>query len=289
MLLTGFFRVVSGRVDEHTLPGIIYKDTDFLVLDKPSGWSVVPGKHVGGMHLLRLLPSLQFGMEDLQGRQMSLGQNSKSFPTWPQEPPRLVHRLSTEMSGVLLLARHKAAASFAKDMVAQRSFWKRELWAVVCGRTPKSGQVSMPLALKRLGKGSVAKPVREDDGGLPALTDYSSVLYSPLAGGLTLLSMNPYSGRYHQTRAHCAFGLRAPMVGDPVYYQMSNELSTVSDFKVKCLGQATRCLCSYVPSKDAMSRKRVETSQSNSLSKPRGDVEPLDPHKKQKVQSRKTA
>eukprot|EP00439_Symbiodinium_sp_Y106_P006160 s4742_g1.t1 len=191
---------------------IIYKDTDFLVLDKPSGWSVVPGKHVGGMHLLRLLPSLQFGME---------------------EPPRLVHRLSTEMSGVLLLARHKAAASFAKDMVAQRSFWKRELWAVVCGRTPKSGQVSMPLALKRLGKGSVAKPVREDDGGLPALTDYSSVLYSPLAGGLTLLSMNPYSGRYHQTRAHCAFGLRAPMVGDPVYYQMSNELSTVSDFKVK--------------------------------------------------------
>ncbi|CAE7488591.1 unnamed protein product [Symbiodinium sp. CCMP2456] len=191
---------------------IIYKDTDFLVLDKPSGWSVAPGKHVGGMHLLRLLPSLQFGME---------------------EPPRLVHRLSTEMSGVLLLARHKAAASFAKDMVAQRSFWKRELWAVVCGRTPKSGQVSMPLALERLGKGSVAKPVREDDGGLPAMTEYSSVLYSPLAGGLTLLSMNPYSGRYHQTRAHCAFGLRAPMVGDPVYYQMSNELSTVSDFKVK--------------------------------------------------------
>ena len=51
--------------------GIIYKDTDFLVLDKPSGWSVAPGKHVGGMHLLRLLPSLQFGMEDLQGEQNS--------------------------------------------------------------------------------------------------------------------------------------------------------------------------------------------------------------------------
>ena len=33
--------------------------------------------------------------------------------------------------------------------------------------------------------------------------------------------MNPYSGRYHQTRAHCAFGLRAPIVGDPVYYALS--------------------------------------------------------------------
>ena len=93
----------------------------------------------------------------------------------------------------------------------------------------------MPLMSERMGKGLVAKPAREDDGGLPAMTEYSSILYSPLAGGFTLLSMNPYSGRYHQTRAHCAFGLRAPVVGDPVYYQLSNEVSTVSDFKVRRL------------------------------------------------------
>merc|ERR1719469_1125085 len=91
---------------------VLYKDTDFLAIDKPAGWSVSPGRHVGGMHLKRLLPSLQFGLE---------------------EPPRFVHRLSTELSGVLLLARHRAAAEYAKDMITQRTFWQRCYWALVCG------------------------------------------------------------------------------------------------------------------------------------------------------------
>ena len=49
------------------------------------------------------------------------------------------------------------------------------------------------LSQERHGKKNVAKPLREDDGGLPAFTEYSSVRFSPLCGGLTLLSMNPYS------------------------------------------------------------------------------------------------
>ena len=124
-------------------------------------------------------------------------------------------------------------------MIAQRSFWQRDFWALVCGRTPHTGQVSMPLpglmlswrrrssainvtilvfdltwldfswfflgferyqvfwmvllffaafwsttlgrllprrkttrlALERHGPRNVAKPVREDDGGLPAMTE----------------------------------------------------------------------------------------------------------------------
>ena len=44
----------------------------------------------------------------------------------PHQPLRVIDRLASE------------------DMIAQRAFWQRELWALVCGRTPKSGQVSMP-------------------------------------------------------------------------------------------------------------------------------------------------
>jgi len=33
-----------------------------------------------------------------------------------QEPPKFVHRLSTEITGILLLARHKAAAAYAKAL-----------------------------------------------------------------------------------------------------------------------------------------------------------------------------
>lgn len=202
----------SATAPDWLLRRVVYKDTDFLAIDKPMGWTVNPGKHVGDQHLQRLLPSLQFGME---------------------EPPKFVHRLSTEITGVLLLARHKAAAAYAKDMITQRAFWQRDFWALVCGRTPKSGSVSMPLSQERHGTRNVAKPLREDDGGLPAFTEYSSVRFSALCGGLTLLSMNPYSGRHDQTRAHCAFGLRAPIVGDPVYYELSNRLSEETDFKVR--------------------------------------------------------
>lgn len=191
---------------------VLYKDTDFIAINKPAGWSVLPGRHVGGMHLQRLLPSIQFGLE---------------------EPPRLVHRLSTELSGVLLLARHRAAASFAKDMIRQRAFWQRAFWGVACGRAPQSGTVSMPLAQEQRNNRKVAKPRREDDGGLPALTEYRTLRYSPLAGGLSLLELNLYSGRHHQGRAHCAFGLRAPLLGDPIYYELSNHLNVETAFKVR--------------------------------------------------------
>jgi len=204
--------VVGSEPPGWLLKRVLYKDTDFLAINKPSGWSVQPGKHVGGMHLQRLLPTLQFGMD---------------------EAPRFVHRLSTELSGVILLARHKAAATYAKDMIRQRAFWERSFWGVACGRTPKAGTVALPLAQERRHDREVSKPRREDDGGAPALTEYRTVLYSPMAGGLSLLEMNPYTGRYHQTRAHCAFGLRAPLLGDPLYYELSNRLNTETEYKVR--------------------------------------------------------
>lgn len=193
------------------LDRVLYKDTDFLAIDKPAGWAVHPGKHIGGMHLQRLLPTLRFGLD---------------------EDPRFVHRLSTEIGGVILLARHKAAAVYAKDMIRQRAFWQRAFWAVCCGRTPGKGTVALPLKTEQLRERNITKPCREEDGGLAALTEYSSVRYSPLGGGLSLVELNPYTGRYHQTRAHCAFGLRAPMVGDPIYYDMSNRLNSETEFKV---------------------------------------------------------
>eukprot|EP00443_Scrippsiella_acuminata_P072128 CAMPEP_0115525176 /NCGR_PEP_ID=MMETSP0271-20121206/81597_1 /TAXON_ID=71861 /ORGANISM="Scrippsiella trochoidea, Strain CCMP3099" /LENGTH=225 /DNA_ID=CAMNT_0002956771 /DNA_START=1 /DNA_END=675 /DNA_ORIENTATION=+ len=150
----------GSEIEGWLVERVLYKDTDFLAIDKPAGWSVLPGKHVGGMHLKRLLPSLQFGLE---------------------EPPRFVHRLATELSGVMLLARHRAAASYAKDMIRQRAFWQRAYWGVACGRTPKSGTIAMPLAQERRGDRMVAKPRREDDDGLPALTEYKTLRYSPLA------------------------------------------------------------------------------------------------------------
>jgi len=193
------------------LERVLYKDTDFLVIDKPAGWSMQPGRKIGDMHLQRLLPSLQFGLE---------------------QPPKFVHRLSTELSGVLLLARHQAAAAYAKDMVRQRAFWQRSFWGVACGRTPQTGTVSLPLKQVRHREREISQPMREVDGGQPALTEFRTVMYSPLASGMSLLEMNLYTGRFHQSRAHCAFGLRAPLLGDPIYYDFSNRINSETAYKV---------------------------------------------------------
>eukprot|EP00927_Polykrikos_kofoidii_P046585 TRINITY_DN40774_c0_g1_i1.p1 TRINITY_DN40774_c0_g1~~TRINITY_DN40774_c0_g1_i1.p1 ORF type:complete len:598 (-),score=56.78 TRINITY_DN40774_c0_g1_i1:46-1839(-) len=205
--------------DDWLLRRVLYKDTDLLVIDKPPGWAVAPGKWVGDAHLQRLLPTLKMGLD---------------------ESPKFVHRLSTELCGVLVLARHRAAAAYAKDMVRQRAFWQRSMWAVVCGRTPPSGTVSIPLAQERHRSRDVSKPRREDDGGLAALTEYKTLRFSPLAGGLSLLELTPYSGRHHQVRAHCAFGLRTPIVGDGDYYYLSNQLNTQTDYRVQYHSEDSR-------------------------------------------------
>lgn len=45
-----------------------------------------------------------------------------------QEPPKFVHRLSTEITGILLLARHKAAAAYAKALqLFLSSTWKKDV------------------------------------------------------------------------------------------------------------------------------------------------------------------
>ena len=67
---------------------VIYRDADMIALNKPPGLPVQGGSHVA-RHLDGLLGALRFDAA---------------------ETPRLVHRLDRDTSGVLLLARHAAAA-----------------------------------------------------------------------------------------------------------------------------------------------------------------------------------
>ncbi len=163
---------------------VLYRDNNMLALNKPAGLAVQGGSGQR-RHLDALSEALRFDAE---------------------EPPRLVHRLDKETSGVLLLARHRHAA---RDLT--RLFRDGEVaktyWAVVAG-VPRSaaGEIDRPLT-----KGT--ERVEEDATGRPAVTHYRTISATE---GRAWLVLSPLTGRTHQLRVHCAL-IGAPILGDRKY------------------------------------------------------------------------
>lgn len=109
----------------------------------------------------------------------------------------LVHRLDKEVSGTLLVARDIGAARiFGKSFRDHRV--EKIYWALVVGKPPEDvGRIEIAID----GKG--------------ASTDYCVVQNLDSFG--TWLALRPRTGRKHQLRIHCAFGIECPIVGDPRY------------------------------------------------------------------------
>ena len=169
---------------------VIHKDADVLAINKPPGLAVQGGT---GMtrHLDAMLDALRFDAP---------------------ERPRLVHRLDKDTSGVLLLARNRAAA--AKLAEAMRGREARKIyWAVVVGvPKPRRGRLDLPLA-KVLGKrGERVAPDEEE--GKRATTLYTVV--DSVGNKAAWLALMPLTGRTHQLRVHCA-ALGTPILGDGKY------------------------------------------------------------------------
>ncbi|MCA8931505.1 MAG: RluA family pseudouridine synthase [Rhodospirillaceae bacterium] len=170
---------------------VLYRDADLLVIDKPAGLAVQGGSGTT-VHLDGLLAALQFEAA---------------------EPPRLVHRLDRDTSGVLVLARHRAAARTLT--AAFRSKQTRKLyWAAVVGRPhPAQGRVDQPLAKRRGGSGQ-EKMAADGADGEPAVTLYRTIDHAQKTA--SWLALLPLTGRTHQLRAHCA-ALGTPILGDGKY------------------------------------------------------------------------
>jgi len=132
---------VSGRLSEADArmirATVIYRDDDVLAIDKPPGLPVQGGsrqvRHVDGMG-----EALRFGYD---------------------EPPRLVHRLDKDTSGVLLLARtRRAAGALAAAFRARET--RKIYWAAVAGvPAPASGTVNYGL-VKSSGRGTAGEAER---------------------------------------------------------------------------------------------------------------------------------
>ncbi|HDO51145.1 MAG TPA: RluA family pseudouridine synthase [Rhizobiales bacterium] len=172
---------------------VIHKDKDILALNKPAGLAVQGGTGTT-RHIDKLLDGLQFDAS---------------------ERPRLVHRLDKDTSGVLLLARNRAAASALGDTLKDRAAIKT-YWALLKGvPSPRRGEISLRL-VKKGGAGAERIHIAEEGeaGAMKAITRYAVI--EPAGSKLCWAALWPLTGRTHQLRVHLA-AIGHPIVGDGKY------------------------------------------------------------------------
>ncbi len=169
---------------------ILYEDGEALVIDKPAGLPIERPRKGG--------PSLEDHLEALK-----LG-----F----QRAPMPVHRLDTDTSGCLLLARNpKALKRFNRafeDRLVEKSYL-----AILDG-LPEGDSGTIELALSKISSKEKGWRMIAAKKGKPAITHWEQV---GLVGERAVIRFRPETGRTHQLRIHALAGLGYPLLGDPVY------------------------------------------------------------------------
>lgn len=169
---------------------VLFLDGEALVIDKPAGLAVDPPRD-GSLSLDNHLESLKFG-----------------FRRWP----RAVHRLDRDTSGCLLLSRNPKAHGRFQRAFEAGLVGKRYL-AVLDGTIDaEAGEVDLPLL--KVSTAEAGWRIVADDKGKPSRSAWRVL---DRRDGRSLVEFRPATGRTHQIRVHAATGLRAAVVGDPVY------------------------------------------------------------------------
>lgn len=173
-------------------PRVVYADLHLVVCDKPSGMPSVPARtSLDPPDVARRLAA-EFG------------------------PLEAVHRLDRDTSGLLVLARTPEARA-ALGRAFERGDVAKTYLAIVAGRPPQpAGELHLPLAA------DLDHPPRHRVDpvlGRRAATRWTTLATAgaiPGAGEVTLVELEPLTGRSHQLRVHLAW-LGCPILGDRLY------------------------------------------------------------------------
>lgn len=168
---------------------IVAIEDDFVILNKPYGLATQSGTAVK-KSVDDLLPALD--------RYLGLTKENET-----ESFCRLVHRLDRDTSGLLVVAKHRAAATWLGSAFKAGKVCKTYA-ACVWGRVDKP-------------KGIIKIPLVVDDRTLEAETEFEVLNRGRLHNkDVTFLKLMPLTGRKHQLRRHCHLK-GFPIVGDQKY------------------------------------------------------------------------
>lgn len=184
--------LIRSKFEEPPTPQdfeVLYVDDDVFVLHKPAGLPVHPSATYHRNTLTWLL------------RQK-----------YPENPPRIAHRLDKETSGIVVCARNLETERELKQCF-ERRLVEKEYLAVVRGHMSQDeGQITLAM-----------KPAPEEchllmrvcapGEGLEAHTDFKVI---ERGSAYTLVKLFPRTGRQHQLRVHLS-AIGHPIVGDKLY------------------------------------------------------------------------
>ena len=191
-------------VNDHILPvnipvDVLYEDEDVICVNKPSGMPTHPSHN---------------HHEDTLANALAYYYREKGIPF----VFRAVNRLDRETSGVVLVAKNRAAAAKLSKSLAENKF-EKIYYAVVCG-TPAEMQGRIIAYISRK-EGSIIFRKASESGidSEFAETGYEVI---DIYEGHTLLKVKPVTGRTHQIRVHMQY-IGNPIYGDGLYGVESDE------------------------------------------------------------------
>ena len=202
---------------------VVFEDEHMAIVNKPAGVVVYRaeggrggGARAGGQGRDTLLSALS---HVLMPSNFTSDDDDENVPL---KRPQPVHRLDRPTSGLMVIAKTKAAATYLAQQFEYRKA-KKSYVAIVNG-SPTFNSDSKEGS-------SDWNTIDYDLEEKSAITQWRTIekvrSLRGTEGHITLLELKPKTGRYHQLRRHMAWVCKTPIIGDTTY--VDTDISEPSD------------------------------------------------------------